>query len=685
MDKRILDLLRRNRQGLSLQDIFKELKIPRKERAKLEARLRNLESQGLIRQVKNRFLLPLQADLVRGRFETSGRGFGFVIRETGDGEDIFVPARFAKGAVQGDIVEVLSREKGKKGKPEGRVVRILKKDKKQLLGIYNERYGRPFLLAFDSPSAEEIPLTSRGDLFPTPGMIVAADRSCLTLSEVLGLPDDPGVDTKVIIRKYGLAVDFPKEALAEAEEVAGRLGAAESDRVDYRGWTTFTIDGENAQDFDDAVSILRIEKDVYRLGVHIADVSCYVRPGSALDREAYERGTSVYFPDLTLPMLPERLSNDVCSLRPSEDRLTLSVVMDIGGAGNVLRVEFHPSAIRTAARLTYTSVFKIFQGDPVERRKYAALVPDLELMRELARILREERVARGSLDFDLPEPELVYEEGKLQTIAALGQNEAHKVIEEFMVVANVAVASYLGRKKIATLYRIHPRPEVADLEKLREILAHFNIVLPESEKIRSKDLQWAILAAEGKPEEKFVNVQVLRAMRLAQYSDENEGHYGLAKTDYTHFTSPIRRYPDLVVQRLLKQAILGKHPESPGLAGIALHSSGQERKAAAAEKDVVEWRIYRFLKDKLGEEFGGIIVDITKAGLIVELDDYFVQGLVAFADLGGDYYRRKSPGVLSGKRTGRKFELGQTLRVILAAIDPVLRRMSLIPGSGLNI
>ncbi|MCX6575954.1 MAG: ribonuclease R [Candidatus Aminicenantes bacterium] len=679
IDERILDLLRRRRQGLSLQNVFKELKVQRKERAKVEAGLKRLEGQGLIRLVKNRFLLPVQTDLIRGKFVTTGRGFGFVTPDGRAGEDIFIPGRFAKNAIQGDVVEVLFKEKGKKGKPEGKVVRILKKEKKKIIGLYTERFGQPYLVPFDTPVSAEIPLTSRGSFFPGPGTIVAADRSSLALVEVFGMPDDPGVDTKVIIQKYGLAVDFSKETLAEAEEVAGKPAALDKDqRLDYRGWTTLTIDGEKAQDFDDAVSIRKLDNGHFLLGVHIADVSHYVEPGAALDREAFERGTSVYFPDVTLPMLPEKLSNDVCSLRPRQDRLTFSVLLEIEESGRIQDAQFHPSMIRTAERLTYTTVFKVFEDDQAEKKKYAQIVPDLLLMRELAGRLRRNRVAEGSLDFDLLEPELIYKEGRLHSIATFAQNEAHKIIEEFMVAANVAVASFLSRRGIPSLYRIHPRPAVADLEKLRETLAHFNILLPKPEKIESRDLQRAIAAAEGRPEEKFVNVQVLRALRIALYFEENQGHYGLAKEEYTHFTSPIRRYPDLAVHRILKEAIRGKSLKGASLAGTALHSSEQERKADDAEKDLLEWRIYRFLKGKLGEEFTGIVVDIGKAGLIVELDDYFVHGLLAFADLGGDTYWKKSRGVLSGKRTGQTFELGQALRVILVAVDPVLRRMNFI-------
>ena len=679
MEKKIAPLLRKHPEGLGFLDIVRELRLPRQNKNKLLENLKALENEGVVRRVRNRYTLAPRTNLVRGRLVSVLRGFGFVTPEGGGTEDIFIPARDSGGALQGDTVEVLVREKGSRGKSEGKIIRILKKERKRILGTYVERGGAPYMAAFDSMSPEELPIRVKGKPFPRPGMIIEADRTTLELAGILGFPDDPGVDTQVIVRRHGLASEFSAEVLAEAAAVRTGITAEDmSGRTDHRAWQTVTIDGEKAQDFDDAVSVRFLPNGHYLLGVHIADVSHYVRPGTAIDVEAYARATSVYFPDLTLPMLPERLSNDVCSLRPREDRLTVSAVMEIDAAGNVLRADFHPSITRTTERLSYTSVFKIFEGDEAERRRLAPLVPDLMMMRKLARLLREKRVAEGSLNFDLLEPELVYREGRLHSIATFAQNEAHKLIEEFMVAANVAVASFLGGKGIPSLYRVHPQPAVSDLEKLRETLVHFGIVLPKPEKIRSVDLERAIREAEGKPGEKSVNVQVLRALRLAVYSDENVGHYGLAKKEYTHFTSPIRRYPDLVVHRILKQAIRGLLPETPSLAAIALHASGQERKADGAEQDLVEWRIFRFLKEKLGEEFTGIVVDITRAGLVVELDDYFVKGLLAYEDLGGDYFRQKTRAVLAGKRTGKKFELGQTLRVSLAAVDPVLKRMSLV-------
>lgn len=677
MEKQILSLLRKHGEGLTLDKAAHELGLKRRDRKKLLEHLKRLEREGLIRPARSRFILSPKTHLIRGKFVTARRGFGFITPE-GGGEDIFIPARDSGGALQGDDVEVVLRARAKGG-PEGRVTRVLRRGRKSVLGVYSERNFQPFLQPFDSPSLEDIPLRPNPKLSPRPGMIVEADRSTLRLASVLGAPDDPGVDTQVVIRRYGLASQFAAETLSEADALPA--GVSEPDlagRRDYRSWPSVTIDGEKAQDFDDAVSIRRQDDGRYLLGVHIADVSHYVGPGTALDREAAERATSVYFPDLTLPMLPEKLSNDLCSLRPRVPRLTVSAVMEIDRRGAVLRAEFHPSIIRTEERLTYTSVYKIFEGDEAERRRYAPLVPDLLLMRELAALLRTRRIEEGSLDFDLVEPELVYREGNLDAVVPAARNEAHRLIEEFMVAANVAVATHLDREKVPSLYRIHPAPAAADLEKLRVLLAHFGLILPPAERIKSGDLQRILEASRGRPEEKFVGVQVLRAMRLAVYSPKNEGHFGLAKSCYTHFTSPIRRYPDLIVHRILKRVLAGGRPEKLPLEALALHSSTRERNADDAEQALLRWRIFRLLKARLGDDFSGTITDVTKAGLIVEIDDYFVEGLLPFPALDGDYYYRKNAKTLRGRRRGKTFDLGQRVRVTLAACDPVLQRMTFV-------
>jgi ribonuclease R len=678
---KVLALLKKHKEGLPFDEILTELGVKRRDRAKALEEIRKLEARGHVRYLHSRFLLAEKTDLVRGRFVTARPGFGFVTPE-GGGKDIFIPARHAQGALPGDEVTVVVNERGKFGKPEGKVERILKKGRTALLGVYSERGGAPCLQPFDSPSQDDVPLKSRGKLGPAPGMIVEADRATLAVTRVFGMPEDPGVDAHVVIRRYGLRPQFPEEVLSEAAGIPNALSAGTIEgRRDFRDWPSVTIDGEKAQDFDDAVSIRRLPAGGWLLGVHIADVSHYVRPASPLDREAFERGTSVYFPDLTLPMLPEKLSNDLCSLRPREPRLTVSALMDIGDDGRLRRTEFAPSIIRTAHRMTYTSVFKIFEGDAAEAKAYADVVPDLLLMRELARVLRERRLAEGSLDFDLVEPELIYEKGKLLSVAAAERNEAHRLIEEFMVTANVAVATAFSERKIPAIYRVHPRPDVGDLGKLRDLILNFGLTLPEPAKVRSKDLQRVLKKAEGLPGEKFIGRQVLRAMKLAVYSTGNVGHYGLAQGDYTHFTSPIRRYPDLVVHRILKGLLAREEPGRLPLDAIAAKSSERERNAGEAEQALLEWRIFRFLKDRLGDEFSGIVVDVIKAGLIVEVDEYFVSGLLPFDSLRGDYEPKPAARRLRSLRRRKTFDLGDEVRVILVSCDPVLRRMSFVPAA----
>ncbi len=682
MDQKILTLLRKHREGLTLAKIQSELGLERRNRNKLLAHLKEMGKKGLVRRTKDRYFPERIPGLVRGRFVTSRRGFGFVTPE-GGGEDVFVPARFAEGVLQGDLVEVQVKEKGRIGKPEGRIGRIIKKGRTAFLGTYKERAGTPFVQAFESPSAEDLPLRSRGGLSAAPGTIVEVDRKSMTLSRVIGLPDEPGVDSEVIIRRFGLRSEFPREVIEEASRIPPGLSAEDlRGRRDFRNWTTITIDGEKARDFDDAVGLTSGPDGGYLLAVHIADVSHYVRPGSGLDEEARRRGTSVYFPDRTLPMLPEKLSNDLCSLRPRCLRLAVTVLMEADAKGKIVRTEFTPSFIRTAERMTYTSVFKIFEGNAEERGKYGSLVNDLLRMKALAALLRTRRLAEGSLDFDLVEPELLYEGDELRAVAAAERNDAHRLIEEFMVAANVAVAAFLRERGVAALHRTHPAPAPSSLEKLRTLLGHFGFALPEAADIGPHDLQRVLSKVEGRPEEKFIRVRILRAMQLAVYSEKSSGHYGLAQKDYTHFTSPIRRYPDLFVHRILKDVLAGRLPENVPLAAVALHSSERERNADAAEQSLLEWRIFRFLQDRLGEEFQGTIVDITKAGLVVELDEYFVAGLLPFQALDGDYYAQMNPRSLRGRRRGRTFDMGDRVRVILVSCDPASQRMSFasVPG-----
>ncbi len=678
VDKRIIPLLRKYPSGLTVTRIAEELHLGRRERTKLVEDLKRLQREGVVRRSRHHFLLAPRSGVVRGTFIATRRGFAFVTPADG-GEDVFVPGRFTGEALHGDQVEVFVKDVGREGKPEGRVSRVLKRETARVLGVYKKRGGRGYLLPFDSASPEELPLKPAAGLAPREEMIVEADRKTMALTAVLGRADDPGVDTQVVIRRRGLAATFAEETLSEAAAVPDEIGEPDlTGRRDFRNWPTVTIDGEKAQDFDDAVGVRRLESGRALLAVHIADVAHYVKPGTALDAEAYRRATSVYFPDLTLPMLPEKLSNNLCSLRPRVPRLTMTALLEIDERGRVVDAKFMPSVIQTVERMTYTSVFKILQGDAEERRRYAPLLPDFLLMQELARRLRARRREEGGLDFDLVEAELVYREGLLHGVVAAERNEAHMLIEDFMVAANVAVADFLARRGVPSLYRVHPAPTPADLEKLRTLLSAFGLALPEAGRIKSRDLQRVLEAVKDKAEEKFISVQVLRAMKLAAYSAENAGHYGLGQTSYAHFTSPIRRYPDLVVHRQLKSVIADGAPEPRPLEPAARHTSERERAADEAERDLVTWRILRLLKTRMGEEFAGTVVDITKAGLVVELDDYFVDGLLPYQALDGDYYVRRSAKSLRGRRRGRTFDLGERLRVVLVACDPVLQRMAFV-------
>lgn len=681
MEKKIKDYLGKNKKPVSLNRLVRSLNLNKKERRKLAPTLNYLERQGWLKIIGGRVVRMPQTQLVKGTFSLNPRGFGFVTPQTSEhgSQDIFIPPHQTAGAITGDMVEVLIREKARQGKTEGRIIRILKKARATIYGVFLEINYQPYILPTDCLFEEPLPLKLRGRKKPRPGQIVEINRDSFELLRVLGYQDERGVDLEVVINQHNLSDKFPDEALEEAASMPEEPRPEDfQSRADYRDWITVTIDGEKAQDFDDAVSIKELSNGNFLLGVHIADVSHYVRPGSALDKEAYLRGTSVYFPDLTLPMLPEILSNNLCSLQPRVPRLTVSAIMEIDRKGNILRADFHPSVIKTAERLTYTSVFKIFEGYREVQERYRHILPDLFTMRKLASILKSRRLKQGSLDFDLLEPELVYQEGLLTAVVSSGRNEAHCLIEEFMLTANVAVANYLPALNYPCLYRVHPAPARSDLEKLRNLLVHFGVQLPRTGQIKSSDLQKVIESFKGKPEEKFIAIQVLRSLKLAVYSDENCGHFGLAQTAYTHFTSPIRRYPDLVIHRILKRALSGRKTRPLPLAEMALHCSERERIADEAEKALIEWRILRLLKNKVGEEFTGMITDINRAGLVVELDDYFIDGILPYSALGDDYFHKKNEKTLRGKKSGATFSLGEKLRVVLVSCNPILKKVEFV-------
>jgi ribonuclease R len=587
-----------------------------------------------------------------------------------------------------------------------------------------------------------------------------ADNPKGRVVEILGYEDDFGVDVEIVIRKHHLPHQFPIEVLQEAEQFERTIASSElGHRRDYRALPIVTIDGETARDFDDAVTVRRLSDGNFELQVHIADVAHYVREGSPIDLEARLRGTSVYFPDRAVPMLPMELSTDLCSLRPQVDRLVLSCVMEIDPQGEIVGFTLNEGIIRSAERMTYTNVNLILEGDSGLRQHYHKYVDVFELMRELAMILNRKRVRRGSIDFDLPEPVIEFDEnGLMKGVTRSERNIAHRLIEEFMLAANECVASYLQKKQIASLYRIHEKPDpkrVHDFETVAATFGHSlgvgalpvkhvqlkaerrdrygsgrqakTIELPEDVYVTPRMYQKLTQKIAGKPEERILSYLMLRSLKQARYSGENEGHFALAAPAYTHFTSPIRRYPDLIVHRILNDVLrespghkdgripigdaAGEHSETPSpwskrhtpsspskkqtsehekrrrtalggplpqemLCEIAEESSQSERRADEAERELMEWKKIKFMQERVGEDFDGLIVSVTKYGLFVELNDLFIEGLVPLASLSDDRYQyHETTRQIIGQRTRKTYSMGDPIHVIVDRIDRMQKRI----------
>jgi len=684
------------------------------------------------------------ANAIQGRLSVHRDGYGFVIPDQpvpGVEGDIFVPRERAERAMHGDRVLVRLTRRQADGRAEGEIVEVLERAHPTVVGEFRVRRRGNFVVPHDErirgwieiPPGLEIPrpaqdrIGAAASLAPPAeemdGLIVDVeileypedgDRAVGRVIEVLGRPDDFGVDVEIVIRKHHLPHRFPADVLEQAERLPVTLPIAEiSTRRDFRKLDIVTIDGETARDFDDAVRVERLPNGNFLLQVHIADVSYYVRPGSAIDREAQLRGTSVYFPDRAVPMLPLELSTEICSLKPQADRLVLSVLLEIDHQGDIVHQEFTKGIIRSAARLTYTAVALALEGDPGLRERYAGLVPQLELMQELALILNRKRMRRGSIDFDLPEPLIEFDEfGEMTGITRAPRNIAHRIIEEFMLAANEAVALHLEAAGVPFLYRIHEPPDPAKVIEFEELAASFGhslglgplrvkrfpvvdrkrdgrkirkdlVLADESLKVTPRHYQRLIAKIEGKPEERILSYLMLRSLKQARYSPDNTGHFALAAPAYTHFTSPIRRYPDLVVHRILSALLEGKRPPDQDLAFLGEHCSFTERRAAEAERELVEWKKAKFMAERLGDEFDALVVSVTKYGLFVELLDLFVEGLIPIELIPGDRYQfQENARRIIGARTRRIYKAGDTVRVRLDRVDVLARQLqfSLIPS-----
>jgi ribonuclease R len=683
------------------RELLQHLKIPREERATVKRLLVDLvESGALVETRGNRFGLPDRMNLVVGRVITHPRGFGFVVPDKPMEEvtgDLFIAGSNLNQSMHGDRV-VARIERVSDTRAEGRILRILERGSTTVVGRFDvDASGMGFVVPFDRRLIMDVHIPAGEHLDAKPGNMVVVEitrwptpaRGPLgRVTEVLGGVDEPGVDNQIIIRKYGIPDAHTDESIQEAKRLGSEVREQDlRGRTDFRPRVTVTIDGEHARDFDDAITLEQLPNGSYWLGVHIADVAHYVTEGSALDEDAYERGTSVYFPDRAVHMFPPELSTGLCSLKPEVDRLAQSCLMEVDRRGTVVRYELHDGVIHSNARMTYNEVHAILTGrDPETIAKYRELVPLFETMRDLFEILNKRRHRRGSIDFDLKAPEIVLDDqGLVEEIIAAERNVAHRIIEEFMLLANETVAQHLDDHEVPTLYRVHEEPDPLKVEEFEEFVTTLGYSLgAPSNDVKPRHFQTLVERMRGTPEEKPIAFLMLRTMQKARYAPENLGHFGLAAKSYTHFTSPIRRYPDLIVHRTLRESRRGTMDEdrraelSEDLPEMARHTSGRERRADDAERELVQWKKVRFMADKVGDEFQGYITGVTAFGLFIELIEHFVEGLVHVSTMADDYYRFvEKAHILRGEKTGRVFRLGDKVAVQVIKVDLERRQIDL--------
>ncbi|MGF7035796.1 ribonuclease R [Paenibacillus mucilaginosus] len=658
--------------------------------------LNELENEGLIVRTRNdRYGVPERMNLLRGRLQAHAKGFGFLIPDDKEHPDVYIHANDMSTAMNGDIILVrITSRSPSGGRMEGEVVRVVSRANTRIVGLFQAHEEYAFVIPDDKRVVRDIfiPKDSFGGAMDGHKVVVnivsypegraAAQGEVI---EILGHKNDPGVDILSIIRKHGLPEAFPDEVMEEASEAPDVITEEEivsQGRRDLRNKRIVTIDGEDAKDLDDAVNVEVLENGNYVLGVHIADVSYYVRENSALDQEAYNRGCSVYLVDRVIPMLPHRLSNGICSLNPRVDRLTMSCEMEFDAQANVVRHDVFTSVIRTSERMTYKNVRNLLKGEaePEVQEKYAYLMDDFRRMEDLAMRLRNKRMRRGAIDFDFQESKiLVDESGKPTDIVKRERSIAEMIIEEFMLAANETVAEHFHWLKVPFLYRIHEDPDAEKLQHFLEFITNFGyVVRGKGNTIHPKALQSLLEEIKGTKEETVISTVMLRSMKQAKYDANSMGHYGLAAEFYSHFTSPIRRYPDLVIHRVMREVLEGggtgltdKRHEylTSRMDDIAKQSSERERVAVDAERETEALKKAEFMLDKVGEEFTGIISSVTSFGMFIELENT-VEGLIRLSDLTDDYYHfHDAQHALIGERTSKIFRLGDEVKVRVSRVN----------------
>lgn len=698
--ERIIQLLKERKRPLLIRDISKGLNIERQWRGRLRKILRDLIKEGkIIRVPHNRYGLPEGLNLIIGKVKRHQDGYGFVITEEEGEEDIFISPKDLRGVMNGDrvAVRVESRKKGKKGR-KGKIVKIVERKTRKVVGKFIKERHNSYVVPESEVMLQQIYIPEGETKRAKSNQIVVAEitqyptersRPKGRIIHILGYYDDPEIEPQIIIHKYDLPVRFSVSTMKQVKNIPLTLSPEDYyGRIDLRGIPTFTIDGERAMDFDDAVSI-REKDDGFVLYVSISDVSHYVKEGTPLDEEAYLRGTSIYFPDRAIQMFPPELSNKICCLHPRCDRLTITVEITFDKNGEKRGVQFYPSIINSNERLTYTIVKRILiDRDEQLRKRFEYIIPSLEQMLWLSQELREKRFSRGALDFDLPEPEVILNlQGEAEDITRAERNVAHQIIEEFMIAANEAVSEFMEEKGIPFIYRIHEPPKREAVQEFRKFLLHLGYRMKRDIKASPIEFQKILFEVKGKPEERLVNEVLLRSMRWAKYSTKNVGHFGLSSYAYTHFTSPIRRYPDLIVHRLLKAILENRKIDVSEelLSKKADYLSQRERIAMEAEREILDRYRVRYMKGRVGEEFDGIISGVTPFGFFVELKDIFVEGLVRITTLNDDYYRfNERRYCLIGERTKNTFKVGDELKVRLIKVDIEKRQIDFILVKRLN-